>query len=130
MSRSGYNDCCGGWELIRWRGAVQSATFGKRGQKLLRDMLAALDAMPVKQLVTGELEADGNYCALGVLGKARGIELSKIDPGDQDRVACEFDIAGALAREIVYMNDECGWRETPEQRWIRMRNWVTKQIAP
>ena len=32
MSRSGYTDECDGWELVRWRGAVNSAIRGKRGQ--------------------------------------------------------------------------------------------------
>ncbi|KGC50992.1 hypothetical protein DO66_5867 [Burkholderia pseudomallei] len=36
MSRSGYSDDCGGWSLIRWRGAVNSAIKGARGQKFLR----------------------------------------------------------------------------------------------
>jgi hypothetical protein len=129
MSRSGYNDDCSGWDLIRWRGAVNSATVGARGQKLLKDMLEALDAMPVKKLVSGELEEDGNYCALGVLGKLKGIQLSKLDPEDYDAVAKAFDIAPALAREIVYENDEAWYQDTPETRWIRMRNWVEKQIT-
>ena len=29
MSRSGYTDECDGWELVRWRGAVNSAIRGK-----------------------------------------------------------------------------------------------------
>lgn len=45
MSRSGYDDCCDGWGLIRWRGAVAAAIKGSRGRKLLADMAAALDAM-------------------------------------------------------------------------------------
>lgn len=44
MSRSGYNDDCDGWALIRWRGAVNSAINGKRGQAFLRELVAALDA--------------------------------------------------------------------------------------
>lgn len=129
MSRSGYNEDCGGWDLVRWRGAVNSATIGTRGQTLLKDMLVALDAMPIKKLVHGELEADGNYCALGVLGKARGIDLQKINPKDYDSVSKIFDIAPALAREIVYENDEGWYRDTPESRWRRMRNWVSAQIV-
>ena len=46
MSRSGYGDDIGQWDLIRWRGAVQSAMCGKRGQAFLKEMLAALDALP------------------------------------------------------------------------------------
>lgn len=35
-----------------------------------------------------------------------------------------------LAQEVMYENDEGGWRpnETPEERWARVRNWAAKQI--
>lgn len=42
MSRSGYTDDCDDqWALIRWRGAVNSAIKGKRGQQALRGRLDA-----------------------------------------------------------------------------------------
>ena len=139
MSRSGYiDDFDENWSLIRWRGQVASATRGKRGQKLFVDMLAALDAMPEKALVVGELETpEGDVCALGALGKVRGIDMAKIDPEDPPQVAAAFDIAEQLAQEIVYMNDEYYDFEyignmrvdiTPEKRWQKMRDWVAKQI--
>lgn len=60
MSRSGYvDDMCDQWALIRYRGAVSSAIRGKRGQAFLREMLAALDAMPEKRLISGVLVFDG-----------------------------------------------------------------------
>lgn len=129
MSRSGYSYDCD--NLAMWRGAVRSATFGKRGQKLLSDLLVALDAMPVKELIAGELEADGAHCALGVVGKVRGVPLVELDPEDRDAVGQAFDIAPALAAEIVYENDEVGrWSETPAERWCRVRAWVALQIVP
>lgn len=129
MSRSGYTDYCEGINL--YRGQVASATRGRRGQRLLTDLLAALDAMPDKKLVTDELEAeDGAVCALGALGKARGIDMANIDPHDSETVSATFDIADCLAREIVYINDEHWTPETPEQRWQRVRKWVASQITP
>lgn len=133
MSRSDYDDDIEQWDLIRWRGAVTSAIRGQRGQQLLTEMLAALDAMPEKRLIAGELEtSDGSYCALGVVGKARGLPLGSLDPEDAEAVAKTFNIAPALAREIVYVNDEeaAYWRkEAPDDRWRRVRAWVTEQIA-
>ncbi len=127
MSRSGYNDNIDEWALIRWRGQVASATRGKRGQKLLSDLLAALDAMPEKVLIANELEEDGGVCALGALGRERGIDMAKLDPEEPEQVAAAFDIAPPLAQEIVYMNDD--WHnETPEHRWKRMREWIASQI--
>lgn len=137
MSRSGYTeDLEDQWALIRWRGAVASATRGKRGQRLFRDLLTALDAMPVKRLIAHELVNEGEVCALGALGQARKIDLSKVDAEDPEAVADAFEVAPALAQEIVYMNDEhfvygADWehRITPEQRWQKMRAWVAAQIG-
>lgn len=140
MSRSGYSeDCDDQWTMIMWRGRVASATKGKRGQTLLRDLGAALDAMPEKRLIKNELEAAGEVCALGQLGRVRGVDLSNIDPEDAARVAGKFDIATCLAQEIVYINDEAGMGrivegkympETPEERWTRVRAWVASQVKP
>lgn len=129
MSRSGYSDDLDSWALIKWRGQVASAIRGARGQKLLSEMLIALDAMPEKSLTTSELETtDGEVCALGALGKMRGLKMDDIDPEDPDQVASVFDIAPQLAREIVNENDEYYRNETPEQRWERMRVWVASKI--
>lgn len=128
MSRSQYCDDSDNWQLIKWRGMVCSATRGRRGQQFLKDLLAALDAMPDKSLIANELEEDGGVCAIGSLGKARGVDMSKLDPEEPEAVAAAFDIATCLAQEVVYMNDEVNWHETPGQRWERMRAWVVKQI--
>lgn len=131
MSRSGYSEDCDGWSLIMYRGAVASATKGKRGQALLKELLGAMDAMENKRLVAWELEKDGEVCALGALGKARGIDMSKLDPEYTEQIATTFGIAPSLAREIVYMNDEVVWRlEEPEARFTRMREWIASQILP
>lgn len=132
MSRSGYTYDLDELELGRWRAQVRSATRGERGQKFLIDLLAALDSMPVKELIADELETDtGAVCAIGALGKARAVDMSKIDPEDPDQVAAAFDIAPQLAQEVVYENDEdYGEETTPELRWKRMRAWVASQISP
>ena len=130
MSRSGYVDDCDEWALIRWRGAVASAIRGKRGQALLREMLVALDAMPEKELISDELIQDGDVCALGVVGIARGLDMAKVDPEEYEQVANLFGISVALVREIESENDEGAfYGETPEQRWARMRKWVVSKIA-
>lgn len=154
MSRSGYHeDCEDSWSLIMWRGAVNSAIKGKRGQAFLRELLAALDAMPEKSLTTGELEADGEFCTLGVIGHARGLDLSSIDTEDWEQLSREFGIAEAMAREIMWENDDTydNWMyvEIPgplrpaerrhearvldpnsgQKRWQRMRKWVADHIT-
>lgn len=111
MSRSGYSDYIEDtWAHIRWRGAVESAIRGERGQALLRELIEALDAMPDKRLYAGSFAtADGEFCTLGVVGARRGTKMD--DLGDEDdcdprEVAKRFSIAPALASEIMYLNDE------------------------
>jgi hypothetical protein len=159
VSRSGYSDDYGDDDplaLGRWRGAVNSAIRGKRGQQTLREILVALDAMPVKALAAESLVTDeGKFCTLGVLGAQRSIPLEKLDPEDPDGVAEAFGIAPAMVREIVYMNDENidEWervevegppnrfygrhlptarvhiKDAAERRWKFMRNWVAQHIT-
>jgi len=119
MSRSGYSDDYGDDDplaLGRYRAQVMSAIRGKRGQALLRELLVALDAMPDKCLVAGELEADGQFCALGVVGQARGINLASIDTYDVESLGTKFNIAEQLAREIMWVNDE----HVSDHRWVEI----------
>ena len=156
MSRSGYSDDYGDDDplaLGRYRAMVASATRGKRGQALLKDILIGMNGMPVKRLIKEELEqSDGAVCAIGAAGKLRGVDMSGLDPEDAETVAGRFNIADCLAREIVWMNDESGWsgeyvfvdgvdywghrgihkrmrKETPEECFDRMRKWVRAQIT-
>lgn len=154
MGRSGYSDDCDGWALIRWRGAVAAAVRGARGQQLLRELAAALDAMPDKRLIADQLQEGGEYCALGALGAARGMDMAGIDPDDRQAVAQAFGCATALAAEIMFENDDRGlydlievevygplrpWEhrmrrlsiQAPDDgasRWRYMRAWVQKHI--
>ena len=136
MSRSGYNEC-DGWSLIKWRGQVASAIKGKRGQAFLRELVAALDALPEKRLAANSFQvASGEVCALGSVGRARDALMSDLEPDedgevDRDKVADRFGIAMAMAAEIMWVNDERPYYcrdETPEDRWTRVRKWAVEQI--
>jgi hypothetical protein len=131
MGRSGYDENADydQWGFIRWRGAVKSAIRGKRGQAFLKEAIAALDALPAKQLTESELrDSAGGVCFLGAVGVARGMDMSDLDPEDYTSVAHAFGISEALAREIVYENDEIFRREAPENRFARMRRWAEKWL--
>ena len=130
MSRSGYDNDGTEWDCIRWRGAVTSAMRGKRGQAFLEELRAALEAMKEKRLIEGELVQEGEVCALGAIGMKRGIDMAAINPYDVDTVANTFNIAHAMAAEIMFMNDDGGnYRETPERRYDRMSAWIDEEIA-
>lgn len=127
MSRSGYSD--DGEHVALWRQAVDQATFGARGQRFLRKLRDAFDVMPTKRLITGYIkDVAGDVCAFGAL------DPDAPNYSDAEELAKYFGIARALAAEIMYVNDEfLSWQipgETPDQRWIRMRDWVEKQISP
>ena len=49
---------------------------------------------------------------------------------ENDEVARKFGIAWSLACEVQFENDEghVYGSETPEQRFVRMRQWVVKNI--
>jgi len=156
MSRSGYVDDCD--DLLaagRWRAQVKSAIRGKRGQAFLRELADAMDAMPEKVLISGELiSEEGDCCTIGVACKSRGVDVSTVDYECSEEVGAAVGIAHQMAAEIEYLNDElgdrfekvevpqppdkprhCGWKwrrvaETPEERWNRMRQWVDSQIIP
>lgn len=127
MSRSGYSDDCGHIEL--WRSNVERTIRGKRGQAFLEELVAALDAMPEKRLISNELrEETGEVCAIGSVGLKRGMDMAQLDPGDPEQVGGAFGISSMLAQEIVYQNDERGYQQTPEERWTRMRAWAAEHL--
>jgi hypothetical protein len=131
MGRSGYSDdYCEGHEL--WRGAVEAALSGRRGQAFLREMLRALDALPQKRLIDEALvDADGEVCALGAVSRLRALAVAGVDTENRDQLSELFGIAPAMAAEIMYINDEgarWGEAETPEARFTRVRSWVVSEI--
>jgi hypothetical protein len=112
-----------------YRATVYRAIGGRRGQAFLRELVEALDAMAVKELVEDALEyEDGSVCAIGAVCKARGLDTSKIDPYESECVAQSVGIATCMAAEIAYENDSC-WKESPAERWQRMRNWAAEQLV-
>jgi len=141
MSRSGYSDDWDGdnLELGRYRAQVKSAIRGQRGQAFLKALASDMDAMPVKELIANELiNEDGDCCTIGVWCKARGVDVSRVDPHDPEAVASAVGIARQLAAEIEYENDEHGFvfdkeankmrPETRAETWTRMRKWVDRHI--
>ena len=138
MSRSGYSDDSDDFDDENNAGAlyranVERTIHGKRGQAFLREMAAALDAMPVKELIAHEFISEtGCVCAMGAVAQARKLEIPKgFDEGVPWEVGALLRITPMLAAEIAYHNDERGpvrAEETPAQRWQRMRSWVREHV--
>lgn len=147
MSRSGYDDDYNDqWAAICWRGAVSAAFNGKRGQDFLKRLLAHLDAMPDKRLAAFDwTREDGVSCTLGVALAAEKPEVheasKKWDPDDDSRsnaAASALDIAPAMARELIWLNDEGlahiirPWGSPPvdedAERWRAVRRRIAERI--
>ncbi len=128
MSRSGYSE--DGEYLDLWRSNVDRTIAGKRGQSFLRELVAALEAMPEKRLIAHELRAEtGEVCALGAVGLKRGMDMSRLNPEECEQVGKAFGISSMLAQEIVYMNDERRHNQMPEERWTYMHKWATENLV-
>lgn len=128
MSRSGYSD---DYEYCNlWAQTVKRAIEGKRGQAFLRELIEALDALQVKSLIDENLITDtGEVCALGAVGKSRGLQMAGLDPTDPERMGQIFGISTALAKEIVYQNDEWHSFRNGADRWKHMRQWAEKNLT-
>lgn len=137
MSRSGYSDDLDSGALNLYRANVGRTIRGKVGQAFLRELVVALDAMPAKRLIDGDLiREDGNVCAIGAICRTRGLDVRNVDDQVPQDVAKAVGISRILAAEIAYENDEhAPWQasrvfqvETPEERWERMRAWTVSKI--
>jgi hypothetical protein len=130
------------WMEGQAAGAMRSAIRGRRGQQLLRDLIAGLDALPVPELAAGALEdpETGCVCALGAVRLQRGAKAVplRFDPDDPDidwrDLAEPFDISETLAHAVVSEN-EYGSKRNDEQsrrmRWRSVRAWaVGHLLAP
>lgn len=133
MNRSGYTDEVDDPLAIgRWRAQVNSAIRGKRGQAFLRELAVAMDAMLEKILIRGDLiDQAGDCCAIGVVCKARELDVRLVDVDDPEEVGSLVGIARQMAAEIEYENDEGGpWSgESDANRWLRMRRWVAEKLG-
>lgn len=116
----------------RWRGAVASAIRGQRGQSFLRELLTAIDAIESRRLIGDGLENDhGEVCALGAVGRARGLSLQSVDYESPEAVAAFFGVNEKLAQEIMWVNDEWTRRNNVpamEERYQLVRNWILENI--
>jgi len=133
MSRSNYTDDYAHLDL--YRHAVDRAIQGKRGQSFLRELRDEMGKMPVKELIQEELiDADGRCCTIGVVCKARGINVETLPADSPVDVGKVVGIARSMAAEIAFENDDNEWMcyrqhsETPSARWVRMHRWVIENI--
>ncbi len=130
-----------------WPSVAKRAIEGKRGQRLLRELEAALLSMPDKRLISGAFSFKGEVCGLGCLavkrhqdkGLTREEALAKVaeeycdttwdEQFDHHEIGEALDITPTLAWEIMYENDDCFPHDaTPEDRYKGVLRWVQNRI--
>lgn len=159
MSRIGYTDeedYPGQFGL--WQGNCQRSLKGKQGQVILRELEAALLALPSKRLIAKSLvDQHGEVCAIGALANWRGeITDEMIGQGEYDMEAVgerlgmprlvawkvvEVNDIQLVGNDLVFCEGPYRWPSeqphayveiTPEQRYERMLAWVQSnlKVAP
>lgn len=103
------------------------AIAGRRGQAFLRELIEVLDAMPVKELIDGELRSGDRVCALGAVAVARGVDTTGLDSQDLEKVAAALGISTRLAVEVSHQNDSA-WIDDAT-RHAEMRAWAAAQVV-
>lgn len=129
------------WMEGQAAGALRSAIRGRRGQQLLRDLIAGLDALPAPELAAGSLEdpETGCVCALGAVRLHRGKQNVPLDfdatdcDVDSRYLAKPFDISDTLAHAIVCANeygDSRNDERSRRERWANVRAWAVSHLLP
>lgn len=112
---------------------------GQAGQKALRELEAALLALPSKRLIAEELDDGQDVCAIGALVRHKKITPTSDSEWEMENVGVECGMPHLVAWKVVELNDVeflDRWRDgarefyTPEERYDAMLKWVRQQIAP
>ncbi|HET8627028.1 MAG TPA: hypothetical protein VFL91_06395 [Thermomicrobiales bacterium] len=133
----------GGIPAALWEHNLRRALTSKRGLATLRDLEAALLALPEKKLIAGDMAyPSGAVCAVGAYslykrlqrGEDREAALlslcSREGPYETALEGQRYGMAYTLAWEIAERNDEIyGGAYTEEGRYQEMLAWVRRQLA-
>lgn len=144
------------WNYSRqalWDNAVRRATYSKRGQKVLREIEAALLALPEKRLIEGLLCDGTGVCAVGALAAYRKVqggmtwteafstldESSQYDIEDGDYPSVDetayfaedkLKMSFAFSWDLAFNNDHRYGRLSPEARYEAVLKWVRARLKP
>lgn len=143
-------------QFALWDANCRRSIKGHVGQRELRELEAALLALPEKRLIRGSLtDDDGGVCAIACYAKYKGVDLSTFDPEDEsDEVGIAAGMPRLVAWKVVALNDielDTVWevahgpierghgqykggvpliREmTPEERYERVLAWVRRSTG-
>lgn len=136
-----------------WEIDLQRALTSGRGQRFLKEIEAALLAMPKHELAEGyivePMDFDegiiGNVCAVGAYAAYRQVQqgktwnqafsdLAEKWGGEQDdhwntqQLGRSLGLTRTVAYELAWQNDEQFGDLPPDERWREMLRWVRSKI--
>lgn len=130
-----------GGEFDLWQANCRRSRQGKKGQAALRELEAALMALPVKRIQKDVfVEPSGETCAIGALMLHRKVaagmpreqavaECAALRPLDTEEHGVSLGLPRLVAWSVAVENDE-EWRfRTPEERYSYMLEWIRKEIT-
>lgn len=145
MSRISYDEGYDGPDTSGlWAHSERRAFASARGKAALKELEAALLALPAKRLIESNVCDGSDVCAIGSIALKREIDAGKdreaalsdlagkwggedwYDPYD---LAPAFGIAKTVAFRTVEANDEICQDDTPEERYANVLDWVRRKIA-
>ncbi len=94
-------------QFALWQANCRRSIRGMLGQRELRELEAALLALPEKRLIHGALEDEsGGVCAIACYAKHKGIDLQKFDlEYESDEVGIAAGMPRLVAWKVVALND-------------------------
>lgn len=124
----------------RWERNSQATVRSKRGQASLRELEAALLALPEPRLYADTFCTtldDGTVqaCVLGALALHRGLDVpdyfdDELNADDQARWAANhLGLTYTLAWNLIERNDEMYAKATPDERFTMMLGWIRDQLS-
>ncbi len=138
-------------QFALYRANTDKQLDGRQGQAVLRELEAALLALPRKRLARKQIAKDGDVCAVGALiwlkhtkagrdpdAAIKQLEDEYYDPARDseyfhddytDNIAVHEGVAPALvAWRLVELNDVLLEDCTPEERYEQVLSWVRNRI--
>lgn len=146
MSRVEWGDGEGSIPWSLWNNALQRHVRGPNGQSWLRQIEAALLALPNQRLIEGAICLDGEVCAVGAVilhkrmtqdGMERDAALadmerqydSDIDLCETEQAARAFGMRRTMANALATANDEDCAGLSSESRYEYILQWVRERMA-
>ena len=130
-----------GGQFHLWQSNCRRSRRGKKGQAALRELEAALIALPNKRIQKDVfVERSGETCAIGALMLHRKVsagmtrqqaeeECAALDRDDTEEHGISVGLPRLVAWSVAVENDEWNREDSPEERYLRILGWVRGELV-